>query len=181
MCWQKPDTSSGETRVGGGSYGRPCFFAASRVWAGHDTSLRRAPAEDRSDELRQCWRELAEGGGRWGYPMLYLILRREGDVREKLERWRLDYNRVQPHSALADRSPEEFVREWQHSSVASLCTAGPAKGAPAGAVHFIDAPDPKPIQLSGPPQAEMRGGAEKLSTEGTEQAAPESDLLEVVN
>lgn len=31
------------------------------------------------------------------------------DAREKLERWRCDYNRARPHSALADRTPEEFV------------------------------------------------------------------------
>lgn len=35
------------------------------------------------------------------------------DVREKLECWRLDYNQVRPHSALRDRSPEEFARDWQ--------------------------------------------------------------------
>ena len=31
------------------------------------------------------------------------------DVREKLTRWQLDYNQVRPHSALADRSPEQFI------------------------------------------------------------------------
>jgi putative transposase len=41
------------------------------------------------------------------------------DARGKLERWRQDYNRVRPHSALADRSPEEFIRGWQESSAAS--------------------------------------------------------------
>jgi hypothetical protein len=35
------------------------------------------------------------------------------DVGEKLWRWRSDYNQVRPHSALADRSPEEFAREWK--------------------------------------------------------------------
>jgi putative transposase len=53
------------------------------------------------------------------------------DVREKLERWRLDYNQARPHSALGDRSPEEFVREWQESSAVSPRTAWPAKQAPA--------------------------------------------------
>jgi putative transposase len=33
------------------------------------------------------------------------------DAREKLERWRCDYNHHRPHSALGDRTPEEFVRE----------------------------------------------------------------------
>jgi putative transposase len=32
------------------------------------------------------------------------------DAREKLERWRRDYNHHRPHSALADRTPEEFAQ-----------------------------------------------------------------------
>jgi Integrase core domain len=63
------------------------------------------------------------------------------DVREKLERWRLDYNQVRPHSALGDRSPEEFARDWKQSTAASLHTAWPAKQAPAGAVQCSDAAD----------------------------------------
>lgn len=31
------------------------------------------------------------------------------DAREKLDRWRCDYNQARPHSALADRTPEEFA------------------------------------------------------------------------
>jgi putative transposase len=30
------------------------------------------------------------------------------DARDQLERWRQDYNQVRPHSALADRAPEEL-------------------------------------------------------------------------
>ena len=30
------------------------------------------------------------------------------DAQEKIERWRVDYNRCRPHSALGDRTPEEF-------------------------------------------------------------------------
>lgn len=33
------------------------------------------------------------------------------DARNKLEDWRHDYNQKRPHSALADRTPEEFARE----------------------------------------------------------------------
>ena len=40
--------------------------------------LRRAPGEDRNRLLRQRLRELAEERRRWGCPMLYLMLRREG-------------------------------------------------------------------------------------------------------
>ena len=32
------------------------------------------------------------------------------DAREKLERWRQDYNQKRPHTALDDRTPEEFAR-----------------------------------------------------------------------
>ena len=35
------------------------------------------------------------------------------DARDKLEQWRLDYNRVRPHSALGDSAPEEFAQVWQ--------------------------------------------------------------------
>ena len=31
------------------------------------------------------------------------------DAREKMERWRYDYNQKRPHTALADRTPAEFV------------------------------------------------------------------------
>jgi transposase InsO family protein len=90
------------------------------------------------------------------------------DVREKLERWRLDYNQVRPHSALDDRSPEEFARDWQESSAASLRTAGPANHTPAGAVHSSAAADPKPLQLFVPP-SEAKGGSEKLPTDSVER------------
>jgi len=33
-------------------------------------------------------------------------------AREKLERWRADYNRVRPHSALQDRTPAEVAAGW---------------------------------------------------------------------
>jgi hypothetical protein len=31
------------------------------------------------------------------------------DARRKLDQWRNDYNQQPPHSALADRTPEEFA------------------------------------------------------------------------
>jgi putative transposase len=102
------------------------------------------------------------------------------DVKEKLERWRQDYNQVRPHSSLDDRSPEEFARKWKESSAASLRTAGPAKEAPAGAVQCNSAADPKLIQLFVPP-SEVKGGSEKLSKDNAEEAVERSNLLEVVN
>ena len=47
----------------------------------------RAPAEDRNHQLRQRLRELAEERRRWGCPMLYLMLRREG--------WRANHKQVE--------------------------------------------------------------------------------------
>jgi len=41
-------------------------------------TFRRAPGEDRNRLLRQRLRELAEERRRWGCPLLYLMLRREG-------------------------------------------------------------------------------------------------------
>ncbi len=49
--------------------------------------FQRAPAEDRNHQLRQRLRELAEQRRRWGCPMLYLVLRREG--------WRANHKRVE--------------------------------------------------------------------------------------
>lgn len=102
------------------------------------------------------------------------------DVREKLEHWRQDYNLVRPHSALADRAPEQFASEWKESSAASLRTAWPANHAPADAVQSNDAADPKPLRLFVPP-SDMKGGAEKL-IEKAVGGTPENRLSpEVVN
>jgi putative transposase len=35
------------------------------------------------------------------------------DAQEKIERWRMDYNRNRPHSSLGNLSPEEFLRRHQ--------------------------------------------------------------------
>ena len=32
------------------------------------------------------------------------------DAQSKIEKWRCDYNHQRPHSALADRTPQEFAR-----------------------------------------------------------------------
>jgi transposase InsO family protein len=50
-------------------------------------AFRRAPGADRNRLLRQRLRELAEERRRWGCPMLYLMLRREG--------WRANHKRVE--------------------------------------------------------------------------------------
>jgi putative transposase len=35
------------------------------------------------------------------------------DARSKVQQWRLDYNRVRPHSSLNNRSPEIFRQSWE--------------------------------------------------------------------
>src|SRR5271156_2579771 len=56
------------------------------------------------------------------------------DVREKLERWREDYNQVRPHSALHDQSPQAFATTWAPSA-ASASTPWPANYTLAGGVR----------------------------------------------
>jgi putative transposase len=50
-------------------------------------SIRRAPGPDRNQELRERLRALAEERRRWGCPLLYQVIRREG--------WRVNHKRVE--------------------------------------------------------------------------------------
>lgn len=59
------------------------------------------------------------------------------DVREKLERWRQDYNQVRPHSALGDYPPQQFEQYWRSQALAH--TAGPPVQTAAGAVQCAPA------------------------------------------
>lgn len=43
------------------------------------------------------------------------------DARRKIGRWREEYNRQRPHSALGYRTPEEFVRNWAETASPSEC------------------------------------------------------------
>ncbi len=38
------------------------------------------------------------------------------DAREKIEKWRLDYNEFRPHSSLGDLTPQQFVMSVKHYS-----------------------------------------------------------------
>jgi putative transposase len=103
------------------------------------------------------------------------------DVREKLERWRLDYNQVRPHSGLHDSTPNEFARLWrQEWSEDSARTAGPANRRLAGAVQSADSSGQESEPLSVPP-SDVKGGTEKLPSAWAEQASKTSNLLETVN
>ena len=88
------------------------------------------------------------------------------DVREKLERWREDYNQVRPHSALKDQSPQTFATSWAPSAT-SARTSWPANYTLAGVVRSAAAANPDPGQLFVRPSAAVQGAAEKLVSEGT--------------
>jgi integrase-like protein len=99
------------------------------------------------------------------------------DVRDKLECWRDDYNRVRPHSAIGDHAPSEFAGIWRSSAVAR--SAGPAQDLPAGALHCAPASTAEPVTLFGLPSAEAKGRAEKLLPEA-ERSTSSSVLPEVL-
>ena len=46
------------------------------------------------------------------------------DARQIVERWRQDYNRLRPHSALSYRSPQEFRLAFDHTAIRPQETAG---------------------------------------------------------
>ncbi len=67
------------------------------------------------------------------------------DAREKLERWRRDYNQARPRSGLADRTPEEFV-----SGVGPFALPRVSKAAPTACQGFATAGQKTPA-LDAPP------------------------------
>jgi putative transposase len=85
------------------------------------------------------------------------------DAREKLECWRRDYNEMRPHSALADRTPEEFARTLgcRPSTLPSVNKAAPvACQGSAGAgqkTPALDKPSPPPCK----PEMRAKGRSER--------------------
>jgi putative transposase len=69
------------------------------------------------------------------------------DARNKIENWRIEYNRERPHSSLGHLTPEEFAANNQRSSAIAR-TAWPATQEPADAVQCAPASDPKPDRFS---------------------------------
>jgi putative transposase len=69
------------------------------------------------------------------------------DARNKIENWRIDYNRERPHSSLGHLTPEEFAAKNQRSSAIAR-TAWPAEEELAGAVQRAPASNPKPDRFS---------------------------------
>jgi hypothetical protein len=56
------------------------------------------------------------------------------DVRDKLERWRQDYNLVRPHSALRDNAPARFAAHWQNTAPRAPGTASERRKNPSSTV-----------------------------------------------
>ncbi len=74
------------------------------------------------------------------------------DARNKIEKWRIEYNRERPHSSLGYLAPEEFAARNQGSSAIAR-TAWPADQELAGAMQRAPASEPKPDSFS----AALRG------------------------
>ena len=74
------------------------------------------------------------------------------DAREKLDRWKRDYNQKRPHTALADRTPEEFARQLGHRPFALPMVD---KAEPEACQGFAGAGQ-KPPALDTPPALSSR-------------------------
>ena len=59
------------------------------------------------------------------------------DVREKLERWRQDYNLARPHSALDDDTPASFAATWLETAHSSSELA-PRTNIPEKECHLLE-------------------------------------------
>ena len=66
------------------------------------------------------------------------------DARNKIERWRVEYNRERPHSSLGNLTPEEFAAKHQMSSAIARTAWPAAEPELADAVQRAPASDPKP-------------------------------------
>jgi putative transposase len=69
------------------------------------------------------------------------------DARNKVEKWRIEYNRERPHSSLGHLTPEEFAAQHQRSSALAR-TAWPAKPELAGAAQGAPTSDPNSDRFS---------------------------------
>jgi putative transposase len=84
------------------------------------------------------------------------------DARQRIEQWRVQYNRERPHSSLGYLAPEEFAASTgQTGSAPAARNAWPAKGMLAGALQRAAVPIPKSDSFLSQPQS-GEGWAEKL-------------------
>jgi putative transposase len=81
------------------------------------------------------------------------------DARQRIEQWRVQYNRERPHSSLGYLAPEEFAASTGQTG--SARNAWPAKGTLAGALQHAAVPIPKSDSFSPQPQC-SEGWDEKL-------------------
>jgi putative transposase len=58
------------------------------------------------------------------------------DVRDKLERWRRDYNQVRPHSALRDSAPAVFAAQWTETAALGPEAVSVRRESPRRVIHW---------------------------------------------
>jgi putative transposase len=83
---------------------------------------------------------------KWSYPFRYPIRNffvSLDDARNKIEKWRVEYNRERPHSRLGNLTPEEFAAKHQMSSAIARTAWPAAEPELADAVQRAPASDPK--------------------------------------
>jgi putative transposase len=97
------------------------------------------------------------------------------DARDKIERWRQDYNIHRPHSSLADRTPQEFARQLEYRPFALPIVD---KAEPAVCKGFADAGQERPA-LDRPPN--LPSGAKMRAKAPPERPGSRVSLLERVN
>lgn len=87
------------------------------------------------------------------------------DARIKLEKWRADYNQQRPHSALADRTPDEFARIARKRPFALLTVD---KAGPVQSQGFaIAGPKTPALDFAPFPPTESKIRAKRLREEAT--------------
>jgi putative transposase len=77
------------------------------------------------------------------------------DARNKIEKWRVEYNRERPHSSLGNLAPEEFAAKHQMSAAVAR-SAWPADEMLVAALHRTPAANPNPDAFR-PPSAGSEG------------------------
>ena len=85
-----------------------------------DRSIRLSMTPPRSPKL-QCYVERSNRTHREAFYEVEDITIRLDEHNQQLERWNQTYNYVRPHQSLAQRTPNEYYRDWVKRHKAARC------------------------------------------------------------